>query len=111
VDTLRQEAIGFLFSKGFKIISAERFFFGRPVIFDLFSGSHKLETGMLSPEIRKMVEDDALRYFTREQLQEHYDEELEFLQSLEEKQPEPRAFKLHVTLESDKPQNLTIIVG
>lgn len=68
---------------------------------------------MLSPEILKMVEDGALRYFTREQLQERsrFDDDLDFLQSLEEKQPEPRPFKLHVTLESDKPQNLTIIVG
>lgn len=67
---------------------------------------------MLSPEIRKLVEDNALRYFTPEQLQQRsrFDDDLDFLQSLEQEQPESSPFKLHITLEGNRPQKVTIII-
>ncbi|MDR6901495.1 hypothetical protein [Rhizobium miluonense] len=67
---------------------------------------------MLSPELLKPVEDGALRYFTREQLQQRsrFDDDLDFLQSLEQEQPESSPFKLHVTLEGDRPQKVTITI-
>jgi hypothetical protein len=66
---------------------------------------------MLSAELQKRVTDGALRYFTPEQLQERsrFDDDLDFLQSLDDQQAEPRTSTLHVTLTGER-SKVTIVI-
>ncbi len=67
---------------------------------------------MLSEELQKRVTDGALRYFTPEQLAQRtrFDDDLDFLESLESQAPKPTPETLRFTVEGSIGREITITI-